>query len=457
MARASPGRPRSTRLAASRPGAAPVNWLRLDTFYQSTADARLRFPALAGEVEAERVIVGGGFAGLATALSLLERGAGTCCILEARTIGHGASGRNGGFVSGGFSLGAADLLGQLGRDEARRLYRLSQDAVERIRRRIERHAIDCDPVYAGIVVADWFPDDGRLRKLQRFMRENFDLDWRWIARDEIREILRTPRYHAGLHQPEAFHFHPLRYAQGEARVLRDAGVRLHENSRVASIEREGAGWRVRTADAAVRCREVIVCCGGYIADLCPALARAALPVATYVMATEPLGDALRTAIRTDAAVFDTRFAFDYYRPLRDTRLLWGGRMSILDRSPQAVERLLTADLLRVYPQLRGARVTHAWSGLMSYARHKMPQIGRLPDGLWYAMGFGGHGVATTTMAGDVLAAALTGEAPIPAALARFGLPRTFGPAGKLAAQSSYWWLQAQDALRDLRPAPRAAT
>ena len=429
----------------------------MDTYYQTTADAQLRFPPLAGDVEEDRVIVGGGFAGLATAMSLLERGAGACRVVEARSIGHGASGRNGGFVSPGFSLDAAELLAQLGRAEARSLYRLSQDAVERIRRRMERHAIDCDAVHAGIVIAEWFPDERRLRDLQRFMRETFDVDWRWMPRDEIREALRTPRYHVGLHQPAAFHFNPLRYAQGEARVLRDAGVRLHENSRVTAIEREGAGWRVRTAAGSVRCREAIVCCGGYIAGLYPKLARAALPVATYVMATEPLGDALRTAIRTEAAVFDTRFAFDYYRPLRDTRLLWGGRMTIRERGPAAVERLLTADLLRVYPQLRGVRVTHAWSGWMGYARHRMPQIGRLPDGLWYAMGFGGHGCATTTLAGDLLAAALVGEAAIPTALARFGVPRTFGLAGRLAAQSTYWWLQAKDGLRDLRSARTAVT
>jgi glycine/D-amino acid oxidase-like deaminating enzyme len=426
----------------------------VETFYEATADPQLRFAALTGQAEEDRVIVGGGFAGLATALSLLEHGVRDCRLLEAQTIGHGASGRNGGFVSGGFSLDASDLLDHLGREEARRLYRLSEDAVGRIRDRIDRYAIQCDPVYAGVIVANWFADDGRLRKLQRFMRESFDLDWHWLARDETRALLRTERYHSALHQREAFHFHPLRYAQGKARVLRDAGVRLHENSRVTAIVRDGAGWRVETADAAVRCREVIVCCGGYIGDLCAPLARAALPVATYVMATEPLGDRLATAIRTEAAVFDTRFAFDYYRPLRDTRLLWGGRMSIREPGPEAVERLLSADLLRVYPQLRGVRVTQAWSGLMGYSRHKMPQIGRLPSGIWYAMGFGGHGVATTTMAGEVLTQALLGEAAIPAALSSFGLPRTFGLFGKAAAQANYWRLQTLDALRDVRPAER---
>jgi gamma-glutamylputrescine oxidase len=147
-------------------------------------------------------------------------------------------------------------------------------------------------------------------------------------------------------------------------------------------------------------------------------------------------------------VFDTRFAFDYYRPLPDTRLLWGGRMSIRQRSPAEIERLLYHDLLRVYPQLEGVKVTHAWSGLMSYARHSMPQIGQLEEGLWYAYGFGGHGVAPTTLGGEVLARAITGEEEIPAGLRAYGLEPVYGKAGLLAAQCLYWSLQARDALLD---------
>jgi glycine/D-amino acid oxidase-like deaminating enzyme len=191
----------------------------------------------------------------------------------------------------------------------------------------------------------------------------------------------------------------------------------------------------------------VVCAGGYVERLHPALARAVMPIATYVMTTQPLGDRLGEVMRTSAAVYDTRFAFDYYRPLPDTRLLWGGRISVRDRAPEDVKRLLGADMLRVYPQLAGVRVDHAWSGLMGYSRHKMPQLGRLPDGMWYATGFGGHGVAPTAMAGEVLAAAIRGEAQVPAALSAYGLVPTYGAFGRAAAQATYWWAQARDALR----------
>ena len=425
----------------------------MPSFYHASTDPFLRFPPLQARHEARVGIIGGGFAGLATAMSLAERGMHDIVLLEAEAIGHGASGRNGGFVFGGFSLDNADLVRQLGAAQARQLYGLTLDAVDRIRGRIERHAIECDAVYSGVLLADWFADEAPLRALQGFMQQQFGVHWRWLPRDETRALLRTSRYHAALHEPNAFHFHPLKYARGLARVLHDAGVRLHEGTRVHAIEREGAGWRLRAGSAELACRELVVACGGYIGRFFPPLARAVLPIATYVMATEPLGERLRTAMCTDAAVYDTRFAFDYYRPLPDTRLLWGGRISVRERSPRDVARLLTRDLLRVYPQLAGVKVEHAWSGLMSYARHKMPQIGRLPQGPWYSMGFGGHGVGPTTLAGEVLAQAINGEEPLPPSLMRYGLPPSRGRLGLAAAQAVYWGLQARDAFKDWRHRP----
>jgi gamma-glutamylputrescine oxidase len=425
------------------------------TFYQETADSALRFEPLAQAAETGTVVIGGGFAGLGTALSLLEHGHRDTLLLEAESIGFGASGRNGGFVSGGFSLDAAKLHRRLGHEGARHLYLKSEEAVRQIRGRIDRYGIECDPIYGGVIVASWFDEDSSLRELQSFMLERFGLHWHWLSREELREMLRTDRYHAGLHELDAFHFNPLKYAQGQARVLAQSGVAIHERSRVTRIRRDGAGWRVDTRLASVRCRHVAVCAGGYIDGLCPAIARTTLPIATYVMATEPLGAHLRDAIRTDAAVFDTRFAFDYYRALSDTRLLWGGRMSTRERSSDDLAKLLHADLVRVYPQLRDARVTHAWSGLMSYTRHQMPQIGRLPQGIWYAIGFGGHGVAPTTLGGEVLARAMAGIEPIPQAFRAYSPEPTYGPLGLAAAQCTYWALQARDALLTVRDRMRA--
>ncbi len=416
------------------------------SYYRATTTAT-DYPALQGKLDAAVCIVGGGFAGLATAMSLMERGETDIVLLEGDSIGYGASGRNGGFVFGGFSLGERSVVDTVGVEEGRKLYQMTLDAVEQIRRRIDQYGIDCNARHGGIYLANWFDDDSILEQQQRFMADTLGVEWERVSRAELAEKLSSERYFGALYEKNAFHFHPLKYAQGLARALVAGGVRVHEASRVTKLAPDGRGWRVVTATGEVRARDVVICCGGYIEKLYPRLASAILPIATYVMVTEPLNERLPTAMRTDAAVYDTRFAFDYYRPLADSRILWGGRISIRDRSPQDVAHLLYHDMLKVYPQLEGAKVDYAWSGMMSYGRHKMPQLGRLPEGLWYGMGFGGHGVGPTTLAGDVLAAAMMGEG---AELARFGpwgLPTTGGPAGLLAAQLTYWYYELRDWMR----------
>lgn len=419
-----------------------------DSYYRATLPPIDERPSLQGRREAAVCVVGGGFAGLNTALGLAERGLDGVVLLEAQTLGHGASGRNGGFVFGGFSRGEAALRRELGGTRARELYAGSTGAVELIRARIHRHGLDCDAVEAGVIWANWFRDPQVLRSRQRLLAEHYGVDWQWLPQPELRDLIRSQRYHDGLFEPQAFHFHPLKYAYGLAGLAQRAGVAVHERSPAVALRREGAHWRVGTPQGEVLARQVVLACGGYLAGLRARVDAAVMPIATYVMVTEPLGVRLDECLRTRAAVYDSRFAFDYYRALPDTRLLWGGRISVLDRSPRAVQRLLLRDLLRVFPQLRGVRIDHAWSGLMSYARHQMPQIGEVEDGLWLAQAFGGHGVAPTTFAGETLAAAIAQGDTRWRELQRYGLVSAFKPAGLLAAQLSYTWAQLQDAWKD---------
>jgi len=417
------------------------------TYYRATATPD-RYTDLRQDLHCKVCVVGGGFAGLATALGLLEKGVNDVVLIEAEQIGFGASGRNGGFVFGGFSLDNADLIAQLGRERARRLYQLTLDAVELIRQRITRYQIDCDANYGGVLLANWFDDDRILERQREFMQREFNVDWQALSRDETRERLKTERYFGALHERNAFHFHPLKYAQGLARAISAKGGKVFEQSRVRRIDADSAQKRVVTDAGTIYAEQIVMTCGGYLENLYPQLAKAVLPIATYVMATEPLHDKLTTAINSDAAVYDTRFAFDYYRPLADSRILWGGRISILDRTPEAVAQLLYRDLLKVYPQLAGTKVDFAWSGMMSYARHKMPQIGCLPNGVWYAMGFGGHGVGPTTLAGQCVAEAIAQDQALPSGFEHYGLPPTFGCLGLLAAQATYWYYECRDWLKE---------
>ncbi|QWP75014.1 FAD-binding oxidoreductase [Lysobacter sp. K5869] len=419
-----------------------------DHYYRASLASDRDWPALEQPTRARVCVIGGGFAGLNTALGLAERGVGEVVLLEAERVGYGASGRNGGFVFGGFSRGEDALLRELGPARARALYQGTLDAVELIRARIRRYGIDCDATEAGVIWANWFADPEVLRARQRLLAEHFGVEWQWWPRERLRERVRSHRYHDALFEPQAFHFHPLKYAQGIAAQAQVLGVRVHEGSPALALERDGEGWRVRTERGEVRAEQVVLACGGYLAGLRREVDAAVMPIATYVMVTQPLGELLDGALQTRAAVYDSRFAFDYYRPLRDGRLLWGGRISVRDRSPRQVQQLLYRDVLRVFPQLSGVRIDYAWSGLMSYARHQMPQIGRIDDGLWLAQAFGGHGVAPTTFAGELLAAAIADGDERWRELSGYGLVSAFKPAGLAAAQASYAWAQFKDWFKD---------
>jgi gamma-glutamylputrescine oxidase len=425
-----------------------------ETWYRMTACPAPRRPALYGRSDAAVCVIGGGFAGLNTALGLVERGQRDVVLLEAREVGFGASGRNGGFVFAGFSRGEAGLADDVGQSRARALYAGTRRAVAKIRQRIDRHAIDCSPVYEGTYWANWFDDPALLRRRQRLLAEVYDDHWKWVDREHLRGLLCTDRYTDALHEPDGFHFHPLEYARGIAAASVAQGASLYEGSPVQGLDRHAGGWRVRTPDGEVHAAQVVLACGGYLAGLHREVDAAVMPIATYVMVTEPLGDRLDQAMRTRAAVYDSRFAFDYYRPLADTRLLWGGRISVRDRSPAEVERLLYRDLLHVYPQLEGTRIEQAWSGLMSYARHQMPQIGQVEPGLWVAQAFGGHGVGPTTLAGEVIAAAIAEDDSHWRDFDAYGLVSALKPAGFVGAQLTYWWYQARDAWKAWRESPR---
>jgi gamma-glutamylputrescine oxidase len=417
----------------------PVN-----SYYRATATPYAPYAPLEGTTKARVAVIGGGFAGLNTALGLAERGLQDVVLLEREQVGHGASGRNGGFVFAGYSLGEQRLLEQLGETRARALFQRTIDGVHRIRQRIIDYAIACDMVDEGVIWANWFRDPGVLRARQQLLAERYDVAWDWLHEAELRERIHSTRYHEGLFERDALHLHPLNYAIGLAQAAAGHGVRIHEHSGVRHLERQDGRWHVRTASGEVLAEQVVLACGGYLAGLERSIDRAILPIATYVMVTEPLGERLTECLATRAAVYDTRFAFDYYRPLPDTRLLWGGRISVLDRSPRAVQRLLRRDLLRVFPQLGQVRIDYAWSGLMSYARHQMPQIGGREDGLWWAQAFGGHGLSSTCAAGELLASAIAEGDSAWREFADYGLASTHRPLGFLAAQASYWRAELQD-------------
>ena len=414
----------------------------VDSYYGRTVKAPASRPRLTHDIDCDVCIVGGGMAGLATALGLAERGK-KVVVLEARRVGWGASGRNGGFVSAGYSLGLDDIESAVGREDADALMRLTLDALTLIRSRLERYGIDAGPMRDGIMKASWYKNADGLKASADRKNERFGLGLEFKSREEMQELYRTKRYHEGLLDPTAFQFHSLNFTNGIADAATSLGATIFEESPVTHMDLSGDKKRIDTAKGSVTADQVVICCSGYIGHLHPKLSRATLPVGTYVVLTEPLGDRLQEAIRAPYGTSDSRIANDYYRALPDTRLLWGGRVSS-NLSPRNLGQKMIGDILKIYPQLEGIRAEVAWPGTMGYSVHKMPQIGQLQPGVWYNQGYGGHGMCATTAGGEVVAKAIADRDETYKLFAPFGLDFAGGPFGPLIAQCAYWGFQMQD-------------
>ncbi len=424
-------------------------------FYHAMAQPKYFSPTLETDIDTKILVIGGGFAGLNSAIGLAERGERDVVLIESESVAYGASGRNGGFVFAGYSLGEASLLKQLGAPKAKRVYQATIDAIELIRRRITWYKIDCDLVDHGVIWANWFRDQNIIKQRQQLLAQYFDVHWDFLDQPQMQQQINSARYFSGAWERNALHLNPLNYAQGLAQACISAGIKIFTQTRAISLTQAGHTWTVEVENRDTKKRikinaeHVILSCGGYLAGLDQKIDRSILPIATYVMVTEPLGKGIKDLFpNTNVAVYDTRFAFDYYRPLHDTRLLWGGRISVLDRAPNEVARLLKRDVQKVFPQLKDIRIAQAWSGLMSYARHEMPQIMQLKKNLWCAQGFGGHGLSSTCAAGEILADAITRNGQSIQDYLTYGLDSAHKPVGFAAAQLKYWFLQLQDRWRD---------
>ena len=422
----------------------------IDTYYRRTLASAENYPVAEGRLTAEICIVGGGLAGLTAALELARAGR-SVLLLEAERIAWGASGRNGGFVSPGYATSLSAIERRAGREQAGELYRLTMEGVGIVRRNIERLGIADAAPSPGIMRVLRYDGGAALQEERDAQEKRFGRKLRYLGHDETQALLRSPKYHAALADDDAFHFHPLNYAHGLAREIQRLGGTIHEGSPVLSCELEGPVKRLRTAQASIEAEQVLFTTGGYTGGLFAPLKRSFLPIATYVLLTEVAPELIGQAIRTSAGIGDDRRAGDYYRLVEGgSRILWGGRITTRTSEPRDVAALLRREMVTTYPQLAPLKVELAWSGLMSYARHLMPQIGQYRPGVWYCTAFGGHGMNTTAIGGTVIAEAIRGDSDRFKLFAPFGLSWNGGPFGTAAVQLTYWSYQAADALRERR-------
>jgi gamma-glutamylputrescine oxidase len=426
----------------------PASW------YAATRDSSPDRAPLSGRTEADVAVVGGGFAGLHTARLLAMRGL-SVVLVERRRIGWGASGRNGGFVGAGFAARSAALIDKLGLDHARKLYAQSQRGVEIVRAAIDGLGRPDIRMGMGKLTVSRTDQGAGFADRTRALAERLGAGFEPWETARVRALIVTGRYHQAIHDPKSFHIHPLNFALALARDIEGLGGELYERTDAVGLERQGATWRLRTADGEIAARHVVLAGNADLGPVQSRIARAVLPVATYVAVTAKLGPGLAELIRWAGAISDTRRAGDYYRVVDGDRLLWGGRITTDTREPPRLREMMRSDILAVYPTLGEVGIDYAWPGIMGYAPHLMPQVGEIEPGLWVCSAFGGHGLAQTAAGADVLAAAIAGEDDRYKLFRPFGTGWAGGPLGRIATQLVYWKLQANDWWDEKRQAENA--
>ncbi len=380
------------------------------SYYAATAQAAPERPPVAGDVTCDVCVVGAGLTGCATALELAERGF-KVVLVEGERVGWGASGRSGGQAIFGFGTDMGRIAVQVGPETARRLWDMSVEALDWVRGRVARHGIECDLQWGHLHAATKPRQRHELLELQHELAGTYGYDSpRFLERDAVEALVATRRYCAGLLDPGSGHLHPLNYTLGLARAAAAAGVQVFERSPVTRIER-GDPLRLVTPRGTITARYAVLTRGGYVAGLHVPANWRVMPVGTYVVATEPLGEARASAlIRENVAVADVNFVLDYFRRSADHRLLFGGRVSYSGIDARDTGRATGARMRRVFPQLAGVKLDYVWGGYVDITMSRAPDFGRIDPNLYYLQGFSGHGIAMGGMAGRLAAEAVAGQA-----------------------------------------------
>ncbi len=409
--------PHAPSLYAARPGDAPV------------------FPPLGESVKAHVAIIGAGYTGLSAALHLADAGV-DAVVLEANSVGWGASGRNGGQLHTGQRRDQDWLEARLGADEALALWRLAEEAKALTLGLIERHGIDCDwrPGLIESVHKARLVDDERA--YVDTLRERYGYaSATWLDREAVAAATGTTQYFGGRLDRGAGHLDPLAFARGLARAASAAGARIFEGTAVTGIAGEArTGFtltcRTGAAEAKVSADVVLLAGNGYLHGLDPEAEARVMPIDNYILATEPIGaGAPGGLIPGGEAVSDSRFVVYYFRPTADGRLVFGGGETYSLKPPRDLAGFVRGHMLGVYPQLGKVRIDHAWGGTLAITMKRLPLVRRLRPGVYVASGYSGQGVALAPFAGKIIADAIGGD---PVRLDRFAaLPVPPFPGGRL--------------------------
>lgn len=417
----------------------------IKTYYAETAPTLKYYVPLDQDRTCDVCVIGGGLAGLTTASELARSGIDTV-LLESNRLAWAASGRNGGFVAPGFAQSIFDIERGLGLEHAQQLYRLSTEGVGYIRSVIRNAG--AEHIIGGFGWLSMMRQKGisSLEHQTERMVRDYNATQTYVSQKDLHKHVSSEKYHAGVMDMGCFHIQPLEYAGLLASGATRDGATLHENSRVTSISRANNKWMVQVGEHTVLAEQIVLSTSVY-GGPSSRINAALVPVATYVIAVKSQSGKIKDAIRFDGCLSDMRRANDYYRLVGaedDPTLIWGGRITTRRSHPAKLAEKLMGDIRAVYPQLDDLETTHAWSGLMGYPIHKMPIVSKLDEGLWVATGFGGHGLNTTAMAGNLIAHAISAGDDRYRLLEPFRPRWAGGIGGRIAAQFEYWRLRCLD-------------
>src|ERR1700733_4944105 len=391
--------------------------LREHNYWLTTAD----FPKTEPRPLPDRVevsVIGAGFTGLSAARTLAQRGA-SVAVLESETIGWGASSRNGGMVLTGMKLGVNQLISMYGHDLTRRMYAASLETIDCVEQIVREEAIECNFSRCGhLEVAckqKHFDDYARQAEV---IAHEFNHHLRVVQRNDLGSEIGSNIYYGGMVDEVSAGLNPVRYVAGLARSAIKEGAEIFEHTRVEGLQRESshgaAGWKITTSRGTLWARDAFVASSGYTGQATPVLQKKIIPIGSYIVTTEVLPEALANELSPrNRMIYDSKNYLYYYRLTPDRRMLFGGRAAFFPETDQTIRRsaeILRRGMIDVYPQLSDAKIDYAWGGTLDFAFDIMPHAGQM-DGMYYAVGYAGHGVAMATYQGQKIAELMAGDKP----------------------------------------------
>ena len=365
-------------------------------------------PALPEQVDV--AIVGSGYTGLNAARVLAKSGA-TVSVIERETIGWGASSRNGGLATPGIKRPIKAIVEKYGEEKARAFWQASLDAIDLLEEIVTTEGIDCDWRRKGHVYLAYKRNHfDAMHKSVAWYRDKFGHEVRAVSPNDLRAEIGSQVFHGGLIDDYSGGLHPAKYVYGLAAAVAQHGVLLHEKTDVQRVARDGDGFALHTSHGVLRAQDVLIATNGYTDRLVPSLKPRVFPVGSYIIVTEPLPVELQKELSPKGRMFyDSKNFLNYFRLTPDGRMLWGGRNDLsTDLDLQLSASLLRAELVHTFPQLEGIPLTHTWTGKLGITFDLMPHIGRV-EGIHYAFGYGGHGLALATYLGSEFGKLLAGQ------------------------------------------------